>query len=294
MKTISTRWALLCACLLAGCGGASDDQATTPSAKAQEPAPIPETSAGAAAQGTGSDVEMQRADEPTAAEQLPTTPTSPATPPTAATAGTPGSAYPSAGGTPGSAAPSTGSSTGMTKSEPAAPLAAPSSTPAPGTGASTQAEADVKLLKGSTSIGTLHFEQVGNQVLITGQFTGLPPGMHGFHIHENGDCGGKAAKNAGGHFNPTGAKHGPPESGIRHAGDFGNLTVDESGNASFEMKTDSLTVSPGADSVVGRAIVIHAKKDNGKSQPTGAAGNPIACGVIEARGALDTTSGKQE
>jgi len=285
MKTISTRWGLLCACLLAGCGGASDDQATTPRAKAQETAPMPATdsaSAGTASPGTGSDVEMQRADEPTAAEQVPTAPTSPATPPTAATAGTPGSAAPGIG------------STGMTKTEPGAPSAAPSNTPGPATGATTQAEADVKLLKGSTSIGTLRFEQQGNQVLITGQFTGLSPGMHGFHIHENGDCGGKAAKNAGAHFNPTGAKHGPPESGNRHAGDFGNLTVDEGGNASFEMKTDSLTVTPGADSVVGRAIVIHAKKDNGKTQPSGASGTPIACGVIEARGALDTTSGKSE
>lgn len=290
MKKTSTRWGLFCAILLAGCGGASDDQATTPRSTAQDPATAPATDT---AGGAGSSVEMQLAEEPTSAESTPTTP---ATPQSAATAGTPGTATTPAGmaGQAGPSGPSgSTSTTGSTKTDLSQPAAAPSNTAGPATGAVTKAQADVKLLKDSTLVGTLHFEQQGNQLTISGDFTGLPKGQRGFHIHENGDCGGKNAKNAGGHFNPTKAKHGPPESGTRHAGDFGNLMVDDSGNANFTMTTDSLTVT-GTDSVVGRSIVIMSKKDNGKSQPAGASGVAIACGVIEAKGALDSTTGKSE
>jgi Cu-Zn family superoxide dismutase len=150
--------------------------------------------------------------------------------------------------------------------------------PAPTVGL--RAEAEIKLLKTGASIGTIGFVEQGGTVTMTARLAGLPPGLHGFHIHEKGDCGGKAAKNAGGHLNPTKAKHGPPESAMRHAGDLGNLTVDKDGNATFDMSTDSLTVSAGADSVVDRAIIIHLKKDDGKTQPSGASGDPIACGVI--------------
>jgi Cu-Zn family superoxide dismutase len=287
MKKISTRWGLLCACLLAGCGGASEDQATTPraAAEAPAPAPAPETATAPAA-GSQSTVDMQLQEHPTSAEQTPTAPSSPATPESAATEGTPGTAA-------GTMATDSTSSTGMAKNDRGGPAAAPSNARGPATGATTRAEAEIKLLKGDVSVGTITFEQQGNQVTINGSFTGLPPGAHGFVIHENGDCGGKGAKNAGGHFNPTKAKHGPPESGNRHVGDFGNLTADDSGGASFAMTTDSLTVTEGVDSVVGHAIVIHAKKDNGKGV-SGGSGEAIACGVIEAKGALDSTSGKSE
>jgi len=81
----------------------------------------------------------------------------------------------------------------------------------------------------------------------------------------------------GGHLNPTKAKHGPPSSANRHAGDFGNLTADEEGNATFSMTTDSVTMEEGrADSILGRAIAIHAKKDDKK----GSGGPVLACGVI--------------
>ena len=141
------------------------------------------------------------------------------------------------------------------------------------------AQAKLMLLDGKTEVGTITFEQKGNEVTISGQLTGLKAGPHAIFIHEKGDCG-RAAKNAGAHFNPTGAKHGPPASPQRHAGDFGNLDVDKQGNATFAMTTDSLTVAPGADSVVGRAVVVHARKDDGKTQPSGNAGAALACGVI--------------
>ena len=143
------------------------------------------------------------------------------------------------------------------------------------------AMAEVKAIKDDASFGTITFERgEDGMITINGQFTGLQPGaLHAVYIHENGDCGNKA-KAVGAHLNPTKAKHGPPESSERHAGDFGNLTVDDSGAAIFAMTTDSITIEADrADSILQRAIVIHSKKDDKK----GVAGAALACGVIHMR-----------
>lgn len=147
--------------------------------------------------------------------------------------------------------------------------------------ATVTAMAELKSVKGDTSMGTITFERDdAGLITITGEFTGLKKkGTHALYIHENGDCSAKAKK-VGKHLNPTGAKHGPPAAAERHAGDFGNITADESGTATFSMTTDSLSLDPAdigrADTIVNRSIVIHAKKDNKK----GNAGAAIACGVI--------------
>jgi superoxide dismutase, Cu-Zn family len=141
------------------------------------------------------------------------------------------------------------------------------------------ATADVKAIKDGSSIGTLRFERWSDgTVEITGQFSGLKKkGIHALYIHENGDCSNKAKK-VGGHLNPTKAKHGPPSSSVRHAGDFGNLVADEAGDATFSMTTDSITLDGDrGDSVLNRAVVVHSGKDNMK----GSAGAPLACGVIQ-------------
>jgi Cu-Zn family superoxide dismutase len=156
--------------------------------------------------------------------------------------------------------------------------AAPAPAPEPAAPAPMRATAELKGIPGDAVVGTMSFEQQGNQIVISGSFTGLKKGDKALYIHEKGDCGNKG-KNAGGHFNPTSAKHGPPASAERHAGDFGNLTIDDTGTGNFSMSTDSITIEPeGASSVVGRAVVIHAKKDDKK----GSGGPAIACGVIAA------------
>jgi superoxide dismutase, Cu-Zn family len=147
-----------------------------------------------------------------------------------------------------------------------------------------RATVELKTLDGAAPLGTVTFEQVGSKVSVVGHFTGLTPGLHGFYVHQEGDCSGKLAANAGLHFNPSHVKHGPIGSPVRHVGDFGNLSADKDGHATFEMTTDSLTVVPGPDSVVGRALIIHARKDDGKTQPSGSAGPAMACGVIGAPG----------
>jgi Cu-Zn family superoxide dismutase len=144
---------------------------------------------------------------------------------------------------------------------------------------SVTARATLASVKDGSEMGTITFttDPTGG-VMMEGQFNGLKKnGAHAFYIHENGDCS-KKAKKVGKHLNPTGSKHGPPSSSTRHAGDFGDLAADDAGNAVFEMTTDSVTMEEGRpDSILHRAVVIYAKKDNKK----GNAGAPLACGVIE-------------
>jgi Cu-Zn family superoxide dismutase len=143
------------------------------------------------------------------------------------------------------------------------------------------AEAKLTLVGKRKAVGTLELRQRGEKVTLAGQFRGLPVGLHGLQIHENGDCGGRGASKSGSDYNPTETRHGPPESGRRHVGDLGNIEVDRNGRAVFEMETNSMTiVKDGPSSVLGRSVVVTENKDDGRSQPDGNAGPAIACGVI--------------
>ena len=127
--------------------------------------------------------------------------------------------------------------------------------------------------------GTVTFTRVENGIQVMAVIRGLEPGLHGFHIHEFGDCSAPDGKSAGGHFNPAGAPHGGPMSAKRHVGDLGNITADASGQAQLEVVDPYLELE-GLNSIIGRAVVVHGKVDDLTSQPSGAAGARIACGVI--------------
>jgi Cu-Zn family superoxide dismutase len=83
----------------------------------------------------------------------------------------------------------------------------------------------------------------------------------------------------GGHFNPEGLPHGGREAKERHVGDLGNVTADSNGVASFKMLDHKVKLS-GPHSVIGRGLIVHAKEDDEKTQPTGDAGGRVAGGVI--------------
>ena len=125
-------------------------------------------------------------------------------------------------------------------------------------------------------------QKSGEPTEIFGQFTGLKPGLHGFHIHEFGDLS-DGCDSAGGHYNPDGIDHGNLENG--HVGDLGNVEADKSGVAKFKTVAERVDLR-GDRSVVGRALIIHADEDDlGKggdeeSLKTGNAGERLACGVI--------------
>jgi Cu-Zn family superoxide dismutase len=145
----------------------------------------------------------------------------------------------------------------------------------------TKATCKLDSKSGSQVTGTVTFTKVGSDVQVVGDITGLKPGKHGFHIHEKGDCSAPDAASAGGHFNPGQHKHGgpmtPPE---RHDGDLGNIEADASGKAHIDWK-GKMSLS-GADSIIGKSVVVHEKEDDLKTDPSGNSGARQACGVIEA------------
>jgi len=127
--------------------------------------------------------------------------------------------------------------------------------------------------------GTVTFTKVENGIKITADVKGLSPGKHGFHIHEYGDCTALDAASAGGHFNPEDTAHGAPTDMERHVGDLGNLEADEEGMAHYERVDEYISFS-GPHSIIGLAVIVHKNEDDFTTQPTGAAGPRVACGVI--------------
>jgi Cu-Zn family superoxide dismutase len=109
---------------------------------------------------------------------------------------------------------------------------------------------------------------------------GISPGDHGAHVHEKGDCSAPDGASAGGHFNPSGHQHGLPAVEQRHLGDLGNVTIGKDGKGTQDITVPGANLKPNdPNSYVGKAIIVHEKKDDG-GQPTGNAGGRIGCGVI--------------
>ena len=149
-------------------------------------------------------------------------------------------------------------------------------------GGSAKATANLEPTKGSSVRGKVDFAEAGGKVRVSANVTGLRPnGEFGFHIHEAGDCSSGDGMSAKGHFNPFGKPHGHYASSERHGGDLPSLRSDASGNASANFEVDTITVSPGPASIVGRGLIVHVQPDDYKTQPTGNAGARSACAVIQ-------------
>ena len=125
----------------------------------------------------------------------------------------------------------------------------------------------------------------GGGVQFTGRLSGLPPGPHGIHIHENGKCDPPDFASAGAHFNPSGKMHGGPQNqnGQQHDGDIGNLLVKANGMTDVAFIAAKATLTEGPSSILkpgGTSLVIHADPDDMQTDPSGNSGARIACGVI--------------
>jgi superoxide dismutase, Cu-Zn family len=142
-----------------------------------------------------------------------------------------------------------------------------------------QAVAVLHPTRGNDVTGTVTFSRTPNGIEVTADVMGLSPGQHGFHIHQFGDCTAPDGTSAGGHFNPENQPHAGPDQAKRHVGDLGNIEADSSGNAHYK-RADSYLKFSGRDSIIGRAVIVHAGEDDLRSQPSGNAGPRVACGVI--------------
>jgi Cu-Zn family superoxide dismutase len=161
---------------------------------------------------------------------------------------------------------------------------APIATPPPAVphGAVSRAVANVAPASGTLVSGRLALAPMGDGVHITGDIGGLVPNsVHGFHIHETGDCSAADASSAGGHYNPAGMAHGRANTMPHHAGDIDNIVADGNGVAHVDAHVPGVVLGgdPSRD-ILGRALVVHAAADDYRTQPSGASGARVACGVI--------------
>lgn len=156
-----------------------------------------------------------------------------------------------------------------------------SAAPAPAQ-ATTSARAVIRLADGR-EVGAATFQATPAGVLLTADLSGLPAGTHAMHFHTVGTCTAPDFASAGGHFNPTTRSHGFRNPVGPHAGDLPNIHVPESGVLRVEVLSN-VSLGPGNGTLGdadGSAIVIHALADDYQTDPSGASGARIACGVIE-------------
>jgi len=164
-------------------------------------------------------------------------------------------------------------------------------TPVPAAaGASGQLQAPMTLVTAAGTgkmIGVVSISESPNGLVFTPKLTDLPPGPHGYHVHENGSCGvnekdGKkvAAGAAGSHLDPSGSKQHLGPTGAGHLGDLPPLVVGGDGRATVPVTAPRLK---SLAEIKGKALMIHAGGDNyaDKPAPLGGGGERIACGVIQ-------------
>ncbi|AHG91324.1 superoxide dismutase copper/zinc binding protein [Gemmatirosa kalamazoonensis] len=150
------------------------------------------------------------------------------------------------------------------------PMAAPNTT----------ARADLRDVNGA-SVGTVTLTQTAHGVLITGDLSSLPPGVHAIHVHDSGRCE-PPFTSAGGHYNPAMRSHGFRANTGNHAGDLPNFSVGTNGTGHVETISRDLTLAQGGGLFDGdgSSIVIHGGPDDYQSDPAGNSGPRIACGLI--------------
>ena len=145
-------------------------------------------------------------------------------------------------------------------------------------GAGEQAQAQMMNAEGG-SVGVVMLGETPHGTLLHARLENLPEGAHAFHVHAVGKCEAPF-KSAGGHFNPDGKMHGIHSEGGMHVGDMPNIHVPASGNLEIEILNTRLRLDASLFDDDGAAIVIHEGPDDYVSDPAGAAGARIACGVI--------------
>lgn len=155
-------------------------------------------------------------------------------------------------------------------------------TPAPAVSpGAPEAIAEVRDPEGRT-LGTVRLTQTAEGVALAGSLSGIPAGVHAFHIHTTGSCE-PSFEAAGGHFNPTGREHGTLNPNGPHLGDLPNVQVTPDSTVQIQAMAQNVTLADGPNALLdadGAAIMMHAEPDDYRTEPSGDAGDRIACGVV--------------
>ena len=133
------------------------------------------------------------------------------------------------------------------------------------------------------SVGEARLQQTPRGVLLTLDLKNATPGVHGLHLHDVGMCQAPSFASAGDHLSPSGREHGFLNPRGPHEGDLPNITVPRTTELSLEYLITEVTLDAGPRSLFdanGSALVIHAGKDDYRTQPSGDAGDRLACGAI--------------
>lgn len=157
------------------------------------------------------------------------------------------------------------------------PDAEPPVAPAPYT-----ANADLRNAAG-LAVGTASATQVGSDIRVRVDGTNLPMGAHGIHVHMMGVCTPPGFESAGGHWNPTGHKHGKDNPAGMHKGDLPNILIGADGRGTLEYTLPNALVAGSTAAMLdtdGAALVIHANADDNRTDPSGNSGGRIACGAF--------------
>ena len=123
----------------------------------------------------------------------------------------------------------------------------------------------------------------GTGLIVRVSLQGFQPGVYGAHLHSIGRCEGPDFQTAGSHWNPTGAAHGRDNPGGAHLGDLPNVTVGADGSGAIEFTVKGAMLTTGINPLLdadGAALVVHAKADDYRTDPSGNSGARVACAVL--------------
>ena len=132
-------------------------------------------------------------------------------------------------------------------------------------------------------VGTVTLSEDANGVTIKVDASAIPAGTHGVHLHEKGLCEGPKFESAGAHWNPMSKQHGRDNPMGAHLGDLANFEIPETGTATTSFLVAGVAINGAANALAdadGTSLVVHAKADDYKTDPSGNSGDRVACAVL--------------